>query len=322
MQWSSSADAPSASPDAGVPLTSVYRPDGPLDVRVTMLMLRHSGADPALRTERDGTVWYVLRTPDGPATLHLRPAADGVTATAWGTGAERAIAGVPELLGSRDGARTFDPLGHPSVATAHRRLRGLRVPRTGDVVRAIVPAVLEQRVVTVDAHASWRYLLLRHGETPPGPAPAGMRVPPDALGWRRVPVWDWRRAGVEEQRAATVARTMAVAARLQEAVDLSPDELRRRLLTVPGIGPWTVAEATRRVLGDADAVSVGDLHLPHLVGTWIAGRRVDQDEVLEVLAPWTPHRARVVRLLELTERLDPRTRTGTRPRPGRARRLT
>jgi 3-methyladenine DNA glycosylase/8-oxoguanine DNA glycosylase len=136
-----------------------------------------------------------------------------------------------------------------------------------------------------------------------------------------VPVWDWRRAGVDDQRSSTILRAAAVAGRLQEVLEVAPDapgaaaEVRRRLATVPGIGVWTVAETTRRALGDADAVSVGDLHLPRLVGTAVAGRRVEQEEVLEVLAPWAPHRGRVVRLLELTDRSrSPRTR----PRPRRA----
>lgn len=310
-------DVPHPSPalDAGRPLSAEHRPDGPLDVRLTLLMLRRGAGDPTLRVQPDGTAWLALRTAAGPATLHLRPAGGVVAATAWGPGAERALAGVPDLLGARDDPRTFDPAGHLGLAAAHRRLRGLRIPRTGDVLGALVPAVLEQRVLTVDAHAAWRRLLLGHGSVPPGPAPAGMRVPPDAVGWREVPVWDWRRAGVDDQRASTVLRAAAVARRLQEGVALDPAELRRRLGTVPGIGVWTVAETTRRVLGDADVVSVGDLHLPRLVGAAVAGRRVEQDEVLEVLAPWAPHRGRVVRLLELTERVAaPRTR----PRPRRA----
>lgn len=309
-----------AEPAPGPPLTRTCRPDGPLDVRLTLLMVRHGPRDPTLHLLQDGTAWHALRTADGPATVHLRPGAGVVTATAWGPGAARALAALPDLLGARDDPRAFDPRGHLAIAAAHRRMPGLRVPRTGDVLGALVPAVLEQRVVSADAHDAWRRLLLQHGTPAPGPAPAGLRVPPDAVGWRRVPVWDWRRAGVDDQRASTVLRAAAAAGRLQEAVDLPPEELRRRLLTVPGIGRWTVAETTRRVLGDADAVSVGDLHLPHLVGAGVAGRRVEQEEVLEVLAPWAPHRARVVRLLELTERSAVGTRT--RPRPRRAPRPT
>jgi hypothetical protein len=51
-------------------------------------------------------------------------------------------------------------------------------------------------------------------------------------------------------------------------------------------------------LGDGDAVFVGDLHLPHLVTSALAGERRGSDErMLELLEPYRGHRARVVRLL-------------------------
>jgi 3-methyladenine DNA glycosylase/8-oxoguanine DNA glycosylase len=68
--------------------------------------------------------------------------------------------------------------------------------------------------------------------------------------------------------------------------------------TIVGIGPWTVAETLQRSHGDPDSVSVGDLHLCKRVGTALAGRRVDDDGMLELLEPWRGHRQRVVRLIE------------------------
>ena len=56
---------------------------------------------------------------------------------------------------------------------------------------------------------------------------------------------------------------------------------------------------TLRALGDPDAVSVGDAHLSNVVAFALAGRpRGTDEEMLELLAPWAGHRARVVRLLE------------------------
>jgi 3-methyladenine DNA glycosylase/8-oxoguanine DNA glycosylase len=72
-----------------------------------------------------------------------------------------------------------------------------------------------------------------------------------------------------------------------------------RLRAYPGIGPWTAAEVTLRALGDPDAVSVGDFHLPNVVAFALAGEpRGDDARMLELLEPWRGHRARVVRLLE------------------------
>ncbi|WP_426595078.1 DNA-3-methyladenine glycosylase family protein [Cellulomonas sp. McL0617] len=282
------------------PLTTVYRPALPLDLRLTLRALRRGGGDPAWSYAADGSIWQATRTPDGPATRHLRQRADGVHVTTWGPGAELALAQTPELLGSRDDDSGFDSRLHPVVHDAHRRLPGLRIPRSNNVLEALVPAILEQKVVGLDAQAAYRALVRQHGTPAPGPGPTTLRVPPDASGWRSIPVWDWRRAGVDQQRAGTIARAATVARRLQESVDLPITEAYRRLRTVQGVGPWTVAEVSSRALGDADAVSVGDFHLAHLVGWALTGRRTDDAGMLELLAPWAGQRQRVVRLIELT----------------------
>jgi 3-methyladenine DNA glycosylase/8-oxoguanine DNA glycosylase len=290
-----------ATTDDQAGLASVYRPHERVDVRLTLAALRRGAGDPAWATAADGSLWQATATPDGPATRHLAVRRDGIHATTWGPGAERALADVPDLLGAHDDATGFDPALHPLVRDAHRRLPGLRIARSRNMFEALVPAVLEQRVVGLDAKAAWRRLVRQHGTPAPGPAPAGLRVPPTAEVWRAVPVWDWRRAGVDEQRSGTVGRATTVARRLQESTDLPLAEARRRLLTVQGIGPWTVAETMSRALGDADAVSVGDYHLAHLVGWALTGRRTDDAGMLDLLAPWAGHRQRVIRLLVITQ---------------------
>jgi 3-methyladenine DNA glycosylase/8-oxoguanine DNA glycosylase len=89
-----------------------------------------------------------------------------------------------------------------------------------------------------------------------------------------------------------------VAHRLDESTGLPRDERLRRLRAVPGIGEWTAAEVAQRSWGDPDAVSVGDFHLPALVGWALAGRPVDDAGMLELLACYPGHRHRAVRLLE------------------------
>jgi 3-methyladenine DNA glycosylase/8-oxoguanine DNA glycosylase len=51
-------------------------------------------------------------------------------------------------------------------------------------------------------------------------------------------------------------------------------------------------------LGDPDAVSVGDYHLPHVVAWTLAGEpRGDDARMLELLEPFRGQRGRVIRLL-------------------------
>src|SRR3712207_1660387 len=132
-----------------------------------------------MRIGADG-LWRTTTTPDGSATVRITMAAGTVHVAAWGPGAERAGAAVPEWLGAGDRAEGFDPAGHPLVAELHRRTPWLRLGRTGRTWDAVVPAVLEQKVTTVEANRVWRELLRLAGEPPPGPAPEGMRVPPSA----------------------------------------------------------------------------------------------------------------------------------------------
>ena len=90
-------------------------------------------------------------------------------------------------------------------------------------------------------------------------------------------------------------------------VELPLPEAYGRLTAVPGIGPWTAAEVGVRALGDPDAVSVGDFHLPNLVAYALAGEpRGDDARMLELLEPYRGQRARVMRLLELSGIRPPR----------------
>jgi 3-methyladenine DNA glycosylase/8-oxoguanine DNA glycosylase len=238
----------------------------------------------------------------GPVTYRLHQSdLRRIDAQAWGPGAAELIAGLPPLLGSRDDPDGFEPR-HPVLSERHRRLVGLRVPATGRVMEALVPAVLEQKVLGIDARAAWRRLVTAHGEDPPGPAPDGMRVAPSAETWAGLASWDWHRAGVEERRARTARACARHAAKL-EAAAAEPggaDEVYRLLLAVPGVGPWTAAQVGHRALGDADALPVGDYHLASGVGWALTGAPIPDAEILEFFQRWRPHRYRVVLLLELT----------------------
>jgi 3-methyladenine DNA glycosylase/8-oxoguanine DNA glycosylase len=221
-----------------------------------------------------------------------------VTAAAWGPGAACLLSTVPDLLGARDDPSGFDP-AHPRLRQALKVYRGVRIGRSGRVFEALVPAVLEQKVVGGEAWRAWRYLLLRFGTKPPGPAPEGMRVCPPAGTWQRIPSWEWHRAGAEAVRAKTVIGAARVADRLEEITTLAAADADRRLQSLPGIGPWTSAEIRQRACGDPDAVSVGDYHLPGAIGWVLIGQKVDDAGMLKLLEPYAGHRHRVARLVEL-----------------------
>jgi 3-methyladenine DNA glycosylase/8-oxoguanine DNA glycosylase len=289
------------SPHASPAERRTWRPGRLVDVHRTLGTLRRGRADPCYRVTPDGAVWRATRTPEGVATLRLGVRRDdGVVETAaWGPGAGWLLESVPALLGEDDDPAGFVPR-HPLLCAAAVRFAGWRVCRTGLVLESLVPAILEQKVTGIEARRSWRELVRRFGDPAPGPSPEGMCVAPAAEVWERVPSWEWHRAGVDGRRSRTIVAAARVAARLEETVRLPAEEAERRLRAVPGIGEWTAAEVRQRAHGDPDAVSVGDFHLPAIVGCALAGRRVDDDGMLALLQPYAGHRYRAARLIEMS----------------------
>ena len=284
---------------------TVWRPAQPVDVRLTLGPLSRGRNDPTYKPMPDGSLWRTTLTPQGPATLRLQQRQGEVHAQAWGDGGEWAVAQVPAMLGAADDWAGFVP-AHPLLERTRRRHPGLRLPRTGRVLEALVPAIIEQKVTGAEARSAFCLLVRRFGTAAPGPAPSGMRVPPAAETWRRIPSWEWHKAGVDPQRMRTVMAAARVAGRLEEAVAMTREDALRRLRAVPGVGVWTAAEVAQRALGDPDEVSVGDYHLAGFVGWALLGRPLDDEGMVALLEPWRPHRQRVVRLLEISGATKPR----------------
>lgn len=275
--------------------------------------LRRGPADPTFRATPDGSVWRASRTPAGPGTLRVALRSGVAEAEAWGPGADWLLGQLPEMLGVLDDPDAFEPR-HRLVALARHRRPGLRLTRTGLVLESLIPSILEQKVTTDEAYRAWRLLVRKYGEPAPGPAPGRMFVMPAPRTWALIPSWEWHRAGVDNKRASAVLRAVRVAGRLEEAVGMSAVEAQARLEVVPGVGPWTSAETVQRSHGAADSVTVGDLHLPGIVGYALAGDRdADDSAMLALLEPYAGQRHRAARLILLSGRTPPR-RTPRMPR--------
>ena len=176
----------------------------------------------------------------------------------------------------------------------------MRIPRSRAVLESLVPAILEQKVIGEEARRALFGLVRVYGEAAPGPPELGLRLPPRPETLAGLPYYDFHPFGVERRRAELIRRVAARAAWFEAIVDLPLGDAYARLTAVPGIGPWTAAEVGVRALGDPDAVSVGDFHLPNLVAFALAGEPRGTDErMLELLEPYRGRRALVVRLLEL-----------------------
>lgn len=305
-------------PIVAPPLETVYRPRSPIDVARTIGYQRRGAHDPSMIVAA-GVIWRASRTPDGIATLALRPEHHGVRAAAWGPGADWALAQLPRLCGAHDDPDGFDAARHPLIAATHHRHPDLRLGATDLVFDALVSAIFEQKVTGLQAFGAWRSILTWCGERAPGPTPRPMFAPP--ADWRAIPSWTWHRAGLEPPQSRTIVAAAGRRGSIERAMDGATDGVARdRVLTsLPGVGVWTGAETRIRAYGDPDAVSVGDYHVAHEVGFALTGHRVDDDGMLELLAPWAGHRQRVIRLIGLSGAREPRRGARLAPEDHRGR---
>lgn len=287
----------------------VWNAGGQYNLRQTLGIIGRGPADRTVHLTAS-EAWLAFNTPAGPATLGITQHGRELAISSWGPGAELAVQGAPALLGAGDDWSGFDDPDFAAtlphlVTQARRRHLALRLPATGRVIDALIPAILEQKVTTVEAHRGYGTLLRKFGTPAPGAGstpgvPRDLLVAPTPRQWASIPSWEWHKAGVGPQRSATIMRALGSASGLERLSQLGAKEAAAKMQAIPGVGVWTAAEVTQRTHGDADQVAVGDFHLAAYVGWALSGRPVDDAEMLELLEPWRGHRQRVVRMLYLS----------------------
>ena len=291
----------SVSPDA----VGRWPVDGPLDLGRTVRGVTFWGFATWLRVDRSGA-WISRRTPEGPGTLRLTTGHGEVIGEAWGPGAHTVLEDVPGLAGLDDPGTAAIPVHSPLVKRLAHRDRGWRLARWPGVVETLMAISLGQKVTGINAQRGLFALVRRYGEPAPGPR-QDLALLPDVDDILRLPAFAFHPLGIEGQRASLLRRIASRADALQRAFDLPPAEGRAALQKLRGIGPWTAGVVAGGILGDADAVPVGDYHLPNTVAWNLAGEpRADDARMLQLLEPYAGQRNRVVRLLMSRGRKPPK----------------
>jgi 3-methyladenine DNA glycosylase/8-oxoguanine DNA glycosylase len=287
--------------------------EAPYDLARSLLLRDHGRANPTIARPAPGELLRAQRTPEGPASVHLRVHAGAVEAEAWGPGRAWLLDRLPTSLGLDD----RPPVFAGRLGRLQRHHPGIRQARAPDVFDLLVGYVIRQRVAWRDAVASQAQILRAHAEAAPGPVELGLRLPVSAAQWLAMSTADLAAFGLERKRAKTILGLAARADRIRSLAADEPERFGVAIESFTGVGPWTRAMAQAHGLGDPDAVPLGDYDLPSLVAWFFAREpRADDRRMLELLEPHRGHRFRVIHLLWAAglhaPRFGPRIR-GVRP---------
>ncbi len=190
---------------------------------------------------------------------------------------------------------------HPLLGPLARRYDA-RLRRAPTVFEAFAEAVIAQLVTSDEAESARKRLWAHAGVLIDG---TRLRAAPTAEAVRAVPSWKMHEMGVGSRRFVTLhegAKRGVAIERIAREHAHEPEVFMEKLSSLRGVGPWTVNRVARNALAYADAVPVGDFHAPRVVTEALSEGRVrdgDDAAMLEALAPFRPHRARVVKLIEL-----------------------
>jgi AraC family transcriptional regulator of adaptative response / DNA-3-methyladenine glycosylase II len=234
-----------------------------------------------------------LRLPFGPATVALTPGPDHVGCTLRLADLRDLAAAVqrcrrildldadPVAVGAQLGS---DPVLEPLV----RKRPGLRVPGHVDGFEVLVRAIVGQQVSVAGARTVLGRIAAAIGEPLAAPdadngvttcfpdAEAVAEAPPETFPMPRARAETLRRVAIEVADGGLVIDPGA-----------DRDELRRRLLAIPGVGPWTVAYVELRALGDPDVFLATDLGVRRaLERRGLAGDPRSAATLAESWRPW------------------------------------
>lgn len=279
--------------------------EGALDLGRTLRALTLWGTATWIRVDRTGG-WVARRTADGPATLRLTVQRGALVGEGWGPGAAHLLAHAPGLAGLHDPGVSLIPRHHALVARLAQRAVGVRLPLAGAVTDQLIGVGLAQKVTGKNGARALRRIAMQWGDRAPGPRD-DLQLLPAVEQLAQTPPHAFHPLGVEGHRASLVRRIAAHSRQLERATALPPAERRAHLEVLRGIGPWTSGVVASSALGDADAVPLGDYHLPNVVAWNLAGEpRADDARMMELLEPYTGQRGRVVRLLKGGGKAPPR----------------
>jgi AraC family transcriptional regulator, regulatory protein of adaptative response / DNA-3-methyladenine glycosylase II len=242
-------------------------------------------AIPGLESYDGETYFRALTTPRGPALITLQAGEDAVhvqvVASDLGTvgPAMVTVRRLCDLAADIDAVESV--LGASAMTSGLvKRRPGLRVPGAASGWELLVRAIVGQQISVAGARTLLGRLVERLGA--PFDVARGEVVwafpAPDVVADA-----DLAGLGLTGRREACLRAAAEATAAGELLLDPGDDlvEARRRLMSMPGVGPWTAEYVAMRALADPDAWPGTDLVLA----------RVARDHDLETLRPWRAYAA-------------------------------
>ncbi len=253
---------------------------------------------PGVEVAGDG--WYArtLDLPHGPGTVRLDigdALDEGQTAFVTAT---FALQDLRDTTAAVERARRLvdadcDPLavaehfaGDPVIGPLARRTPGLRVPGQVDGAEVAVRTVIGQQVSVVGACTVTGRLVAAHGR-PVQTAVAGLtHLFPDPATLAGLDPED---LPMPRARGRALTGLCVALAAGDVALDRGPDRdaVRRTLLALPGIGPWTADYVAMRALADPDVFLPTDIGVRNA----LTGLGHDPAAVIAASQSWRPWRS-------------------------------
>jgi AraC family transcriptional regulator of adaptative response / DNA-3-methyladenine glycosylase II len=279
------------SPESGtVELRLPFR--APLDADDLLAFLAHR-AVPGVEEVLDGAYRRSLRLPHGPGVVELRPLPGHVRARyrladLRDLGAAVQRTRVACDLDS-DPQAVLDALGDDDVVGALvRSAPGRRIAGHVDAHELAVRAVLGQQVSVAGARTLAGRLVHAYGEPLERPTDAVTHLFPSAHALTEA---DPARMAMPVSRRRALLALVGALADGELVLDPGAErgQARRRLLALPGIGPWTADYIAMRALRDPDAFLPGDLGVRHALRR--LGFEGGSAGAARIAARWRPYRA-------------------------------
>jgi AraC family transcriptional regulator of adaptative response / DNA-3-methyladenine glycosylase II len=179
-------------------------------------------------------------------------------------------------------ANAFEPI--PGLGKIFKKHKGLRIPRGWDPFEVAVTAILGQLVSIAFATQLKKELVENYGEKIVHPVTGKVAyLFPTAKVLSQASMSEIKTTNARKEAIREFSKLV-----VQKKIDLSetqdPQQFRKSLLAIRGIGPWTAEYISLRAIGDTDAFPSTDLILKRALQ-----RHPEMD--LELAKPWRSYAA-------------------------------